>query len=175
MTTYASASDVAIMCQNLLGSASTFSTSTSPALVSVTQWIAGGDAIINSHLASWRYATPAPSTATAYSWLVDLNALYAAARAEMTRTNITLSMGERTRGQVLAKDFWDQLSSLRSLDLTLMGLTRTTTGGLWTGGISLTDKDEAQSDSDKLQPRFRRGQFQLDGANIAGEDGTSGS
>ena len=171
---YASASDVGTFCTNLLGAAgSTFTTATNPTLGAVDVWLSSGCAVLETKLGSSGYTTPVASTAAAYGWLTNLNSLYAAARAEMSRANVTLRVGERTRGQVFDKMFWDELKRLLDMDLTFAGVGRSGTGTLYTGGISVADKRTYESNSNRVSPRFERGMF--DFPETIRPDGTSGS
>lgn len=160
---YSSASDIAAMCPNLLGSASAWSESTEPSRTAVNAFISSGCAIIEGKLQGWKYDVPVPSTSTLYGWLKDLNMLFASARAEMSRTVETVSPGERTRGQVLLEQFWSGLKELASQDLTLVGATRVSTAPIYVGGISQDDKDDWDDTSDRVKPRVRRGQFDFPG------------
>jgi len=155
---YASASDVASLCRNLRGSAgSIFTTETDPTLASVDVWLISGCAVLETQLAAHGYSTPVASTAAAYGWMTNLNALYGAARAEMSMTTDGMRVGERTRGQVFEKMFWDELKMMLKMDLTFAGISRSSTGTLYVGGISETEKDSYESDSDRVDPRFHRG------------------
>lgn len=158
---YASASDVAQLCRNLLGSANAFSTSTSPTLDAVNNWLSSGCAFIETKLSALGYTTPVAATAPAFSWLTDLNTLYAAARAEMSRINVTLAPGERTRGQVFQEMFDKQLADLLKAELSGAGITKSTSNGgtLFVGGLTQTSKDVWEDVADNIQPRFRRNQF----------------
>ena len=158
---YASASDVAQLCRNLLGSANAFSTSTSPTLDAVNNWLSSGCAFIETKLSALGYTTPVAATAPAFSWLTDLNTLYAAARAEMSRINVTLAPGERTRGQVFQEMFDRQLADLSKLELSAAGVSKNTSNGgtLFSGGVTDASKDTYQDSTAYIQPRFRRGQF----------------
>ena len=161
---YASASDVGSFCLNLLGSAgSTFTTETNPTLEAVNSWLLSGCAVLETELGSHGYSTPVASTVAAYGWLTNLNALYAAARAEMSRANVTLRVGERTRGQVFDKMFWDELKRLLDMDLTMAGIARSATGTLYTGGISVADKQAKEGDSDRVSPAFQKNMFNFPG------------
>lgn len=160
---YASASNAAALCQNVLSGASNFSTSTSPALAAVNVWLTSGCAVLESTLAGWGYNVPPGSNTAAYGWLADLNALYAAAKVELSRTNITLGPGERTRGQVFEQMFWDGLDRMRGQDLSRAGLARSSDGRLYVGGVSVDDKDIWDEDTDRVRPRFRRDQFAFGG------------
>ena len=123
----------------------------------VDAWISSGCGVIESQLNGHGYSTPVASGTGAFDVLRDLNALFAAARVEMSRVNVTLGPGERVRGQVFDKMFWDQLAMFMSQDLTLLGLTRSTQGKLYVGGTSITEKQKQEKDSDRVEPRFHRG------------------
>lgn len=157
---YASASDVGALCHNLLDSESSFSATTAPTLTDIESWLSSGCSIIEAQLGSWGYTTPVANTAGIFPWLTELNALWAAARAELSRTNITIGPGERTRGQVFEKMFWDGMRQLKEMDLTAGGVNRSSArASIYGGGISKIDKDGQESDSDRVAPRFKRGQF----------------
>lgn len=161
---YASASHVAAFCQNLLSPESTFMASTSPTLTEVNLWLSSGCAIIETKIAGMGYVTPVPGNSTIYSWVQQLNAYYAVAQAEYSRTNVVIAAGERTRGQQFDKMFWDGLGQLERLELSSAGLENDSGGGyLYGGGISQSDKDVDAQNTDKVQPRFRRGQFATPG------------
>lgn len=160
---YASASNVAGLCQNILGSEDNFTTSTCPTLSQVKYWLSSGCSVLEGRLAGAGYSVPVTSGTRAYDWLGDLNCLYAAARAEMSRTNITLAPGQRTRGQVFDEMFWKQLKELLQLDLTQVGVSRGSSGRLYVGGISVSDKDSWEDDTDRVPSRFRRGMFDYPG------------
>lgn len=160
---YASSSDVAILCQNILAGASNFSTSTSPTLAAVNRWLSSGCGVIETMLNGKGYSTPVASGTAAAEHLVDCNALFAAARVELSRTNVTLGPGERTRGQVFQEYFEDCMESFFQSDLTLAGVSRQGSGVLYTGGISISDKQSREEDTDRVKPRFNRGQFDTPG------------
>ena len=159
---YGSASGVAGFCSNLLSTASNFSASTVPSACQVTAWLSSGCAIIESNLSGVGYSVPV-AAGTVYDWLVVLNELYAVAQAEKARTNITLAPGERTRGQVFEDDFWKGLERLLKQDLTSVGVGRRSGDIMYVGGVSIDDKDTIESDSDRVKPRFFRGQYAFPG------------
>ena len=162
--TYASASNVAGLCQNLLGGASSFSASSSPTDTHVNNWLDQGYSTINTVLNSLGYMTPAASSATIYYRLVNLNTLYAAAFAELSRINVTLAPGERTRGQVFMQMFEDGLSELSNMDLSTVGISADTAmGTMYVGGISIADKEANEDDTDRVPRRFVRGMFNFPG------------
>ena len=164
VTAYASASNVAGLCQNLLGGAATFGTSSSPTLEHVNNWLEQGYSAINTVLNSLGYSVPATSTATIYHRLTNLNTLYAAALAELSRINVTLSPGERTRGQVFMQMFDDGLAELNKMDLSTVGISADTAmGTMYIGGTSIADKEANESDTDRVPRRFVRGMFNFPG------------
>lgn len=160
---YASTSDVAALCPQLLGGEANFSPSTSPTDAEVEAWLSAGCGILEAHLESWGYDPPPGSSTAVWSFLGHLNALYAAAQAELSRMNVSLSPEERTRAEFLEDRFWQDLNRLRSLDLSAMGLSKGADRVLYTGGISQTEKDSWDEDPDRVPPRFRRGQFAFPG------------
>ncbi|MFA6358710.1 MAG: hypothetical protein WCY09_08665 [Candidatus Omnitrophota bacterium] len=170
--TYASASNVVGYCKSLLGSASTFDSTTSPASSHVEGWLAAGYSRINAYLSGSGYTIPVASTASIYNELVDLNALYAAARAEMSRVGIVINAGERLRGKIFMDMFYEGINSLGQMDLTAMGVTRSSTMVPYAGGISISDKDTYESNTDRVKPRFYRGMHDFPGtlANAHADD-----
>ena len=156
---YASTSDVAALCNNILNGSSDFSASSVPTACQVQAWISSGCGILESTLAGLGYGVPVASTIGVFDILRELNALYGAARTELSRTNITIGPGERTRGQIFNQMFWDELGKMKALDLGMYGLSRSSTGKLYVGGISNAEKQSIEGDTDRVQPRFKRGQF----------------
>jgi len=153
---YASASDVAGYTPNLVSPASTFDSSTSPALAQVNNWLSAGCAVINTRLAGAGYAA-IPATSGVYDIARDANALYAAWRAERSRINTRVSADERTRADMFKRDFEFLLDELTNQDLSRSGVTATSVA--YAGGISVADKLSVESDGDRVMPRFSRGQF----------------
>jgi len=160
---YASASDVAALTPQLLGGEANFGPSTSPTDTEVETWLSTGCGILEGHLESWGYDPPPGSATAAWSFLKHLNALYAAAQAELSRMNVSLSPEERTRAEYLDERFWNELERLRKMDLSAMGLSKNATRVLYAGGISESDKNTWDEDTDRVPPRFRRGQFAYPG------------
>jgi hypothetical protein len=162
---YCAASDVAALHKNILSGGSNFTTSTCPTLAAVNFWLSSGCSVIESTLIANKVSLPVPATAPLYFWLSDLNLLYAAAKIEMSRTLQGTQMGERTRGQMFDKLFWDGLGRLVGLgSQALDDMTGTGAGGythtpIYVGGIYDSDKDDYDEDTDRVVPRFHRGQF----------------
>jgi hypothetical protein len=100
-----------------------------------------------------------------------LNALYGATMVEMSKSIGTLELGERTRGQLFEKMFMDRLKQMKELDLTMVGATRTSTGGkLFAGGLTQASKTEMKQD---ILPRFTRDMARTPG--VLDMSGTSSS
>jgi len=165
---YASASHVARLTKNLVGPDKTFTSSTSPTLKAVNDWLSSGCSVIETVLGSNGYSTPVASTAGAYSWFTDLNGLWAAAWAEMSRSNVTLGPGERTRGQYFLEEFWSQFDRILKQDLTIGGgLAKSSVGGtIFVGGIKVADKQTIEQDTSLVEPRFSRGMFRDPGSQL---------
>lgn len=160
---YSSPSAVAALTRNLTGNQQ-YSTSTCPTLNEVKSWLSSGCAVIESKLAGCKYSVPITAGTVAYDWLGQLNTLYAAAYAEMSRTTATLEPQQRTKGQILLEEFWKQIEMICDGDLTLAGLSRTTTGTLYAGGTKKSEKQIWERDSGRVSPRFSRAQFRTVGA-----------
>ena len=157
---YASASDVAALTRNLLGPATEYDDlSTCPTLSQVTAWLSSGCSLINSKLGSENLG-PIPQSSGAYDLAKEVNALFAAWMAERSRTNARIAADERTRADMLKKDFESLLDMLTGLDLSFMGVGElTTTGTAYAGGISISDKSSVEGDADRVKPRFERDMF----------------
>ena len=160
---YANTVDVAGYCANLINNAGDFSGSTLPTNLQVMRWLSSGCAIINTRLTARGYGLPASGT-DPYEMLTYLNAIYAAAQAEMARTNVRLSPGERTRGQVLMEDFKKGLEDFLKGDLSRAGLAYTHAG--YVGGISQSDHDATDAGADRIPTRFTKNQFNNPGGAI---------
>jgi hypothetical protein len=153
---YASASDVSMLCRNLVGAASGFDTSTSPTLAQVNVWLSSGCAQINSVIGSRGYGA-IPATSAAYQFASDANAQFAAMRAEQSRINARIAPGERTRADKFKQGFDDAIKELKMLDLSRLGVGADSQ--VYAGGISISDRDNVEADNDRVQSRFVRGMF----------------
>lgn len=160
---YASASSVAAYTRSLLGEFVTYTNSSCPTRQQVDGWLSSGCSIIEARLSGAGYTVPIAATAGAYAWISDLNALFAAARAEISRSNVTLGPGERTRGQVFQELFDDGLDSLLAIDLSSLGVDRASRGSMYVGGTSKADKQTQEADTDRVEPRFARNMFRFPG------------
>lgn len=162
---YSSPSAVGAYCRSLLGEFTTWTESSCPTIQQVKGWLSTGCSIIEARLSGAGYSVPVGKSAGAYDWISDLNALFAAARAEMSRSNVTLGPGERTRGQVFEEMFWKGIDDLTEHDLTSLGVDRASRGQMYAGGISYGDKQSYESDSNRVVPRFGREQFRFPGVS----------
>jgi hypothetical protein len=163
---YSAASSVARLTKNILGPEKNFSFSTCPTIVEVEGWLSSGCSIIETVLTGHKYTAPVTAGTVAYGWISDLNTLYAAGMTEVSRTLTTLSTDERSRGQWMLEQFFDQLEMLVSGklgDLTLAGLGRTSSGTLYAGGISVSVKQTFESDLNRVNPALARRQFRYPG------------
>lgn len=172
---YGNALGVARLCRNILGDSSNFTTSTSPALIDVNDWLSSGCSIIESTISSLGYTVPVTPSQYCHGLLEQLNELYAAAWVEMSRTNVRLGPGERTRGQVFLEEFYGGLDRLGKMNLASLGLSATVSAPIYAGGISQSDKDTVVDDTDRVEPRFKRGQFQDPGVLWPSDTQTSAS
>jgi len=114
------------------------------------------------------FATPVAVSGTRDK-LAAIETLYGAAMAEMSRANVRLGPGERTRGQVFLEMYDDQLEDLLKTDLTLAGVGSLGTAPLYAGGISDSDKDTIEDDSDRVKPMFKRELMRFPGTTGAGD------
>ena len=153
---YANASHVYSHVYALIKPASEFDSSTCPSLAEVNTWLTGGCAVINARLAGNGYGA-IPATSAAYDLAVSANALYAAWMAERSRISARISADERTRADMFKKDFEFHMDMLLGLDLSRTGVSQTSTA--YAGGISKSDVASIESNSDRVAPRFKRGQF----------------
>lgn len=160
---YASACDVGALCRNLLGSASEFDTSTSPTLTMITSWLSSGCAAIEGTLGG-----TVAATSYAYDLARQANASFAAWMAERSRINARVSSDERTRADMFKKDFDALMEILGDIASADLGIDSATESYAWAGGISVSDRSTISDDTDRVTPRFQRGQFD-------DPDGTSGT
>ena len=170
---YASASDVSVLTPHLLNGASVFDTSTSPTLATVNVWLSSGCAIINAKLATHGYGA-IPAGNVVYGLAQQAEASYAAWWAERSRLSARVARDENTRDTAFRKDFFSLLDQLALMDLSLLGISRTSAPPSdYAGGISVSDRDANAADSDIVQPRFARDMFS--NAEVLAPAGTSGS
>jgi hypothetical protein len=141
---------------SLVKPASAFDTTTCPSLSDVEQWVTTGCAVITTHLAGLGYGVPSSGTAI-YEMLGQANALWAAALAEDSRISARISTDERTRGDRFLRQFDKLMERVAGMDLSRAGLSQTSVA--FAGGISKASKDGYNSDTDRVPPRFVRGQF----------------
>lgn len=167
---YTSASNVAAYTPELLSGQGNFTSSTKPSKDAVERWIDDGAALIDGRLAAAGYSTPVGSDATVYNYIRDLNELYAAGRAEMVRMTARVAATERSRSQQFMDQFNNGLDALLKMNLARAGLTLSSEGLPYIGGVSVSGKDAVNADSDRVMPRFNRGQFR-----VAGTQRPSGS
>ena len=173
---YSSASLVAGLIPNILNGASDFtglSSEIRPASAALVGFQSSGCALIDAKLASRGYTTPISATAAIFGHLSMIEAHYVAWQAELARGSPRTAAGERSRADQFRMAFQDGMKSLDTMDLSFTGLTQSqSTGrGWYVGGVSQSEKDSAESDSDRVTPRFYRGAF--DNPDVGGADDQS--
>lgn len=168
---YASASDVAALCRNLVGNANNFNTSTSPTLMQVEAWLSAGCALINTVIFGRNYTAAVQPSSPAYEFVGMANAQFAAWQAERSRTLATVQATERTRADMFKKDFNDSLALIKTLSLGQAGVAQSS--NVYTGGISQADKQAEEADQDRVNSRFVRGQMTDQAAPREGDLGST--
>lgn len=163
--TYATLEDVAAYVPTT-GDNGTYTADTKPTKAQVERFLNRGYSSINAALAAAGYSTPVSSDATVYDELTDLEALYAAARVELVRLSSRYGAEERTRSSALKKEFTDGLAALLKRDLSRAGATHTSK--LTMTGWKESEKESVESDTDRVEPRFKRGQFRYSGTQRPG-------
>ena len=153
---YCSASDVAALVRNLLGSSSSFDTSTCVTSGQVTAWLTTGCSLIEAHIGGLGYGS-IPANSQAYGLAQQANAIYGAWMAERRFTTQAVAAGERTRADKFKEDFEYLMDTLTSLPLSRLGVPQVSVA--YAGGISLADKSTVAGNGDRTPGRFARGQF----------------
>ena len=160
---YASASDVAAYTPNLLSQSDNFTDTTRPTRTQVERWLSSGCSVIEARLRAAGYSTPVGAGTVLYDQVSDLEAIFAAARAEMVRMSARVGATERTRSQMFKDMFDKELGKLLGDDLSKAGLSHTS--DIYIGGISESDKDTDYEDTDRVQARFKRGAWRYPGTS----------
>ncbi len=153
---YAASAAVVAMCPHLFNRSGG-----GPAASDVNAWLDEGQSYIDAKLKGLGYSVPVSSSAQAYAMLASLNALWGAAVAEQTRVVGTTGEAE-SRGDAFERRFWARLNNLNSFDLSGLGVSHTSK--MYIGGISESEKDSVESDTDRIMGSFTRGQFSHPGA-----------
>jgi hypothetical protein len=160
---YSGCNRVAELVTQLVNSASSIdalATGVVPGSAAYVRWLSSGCSLIEARLKGLGYDTPVPGTAAIYDYIADLEATYAAYRAELSRASARVSQGERTRADGFYSTFTKGLDMLATMDLSRMGMTNA--GKVYSGGQTQSDKDIDAGNSDMIQPRFARGAFSGD-------------
>ena len=172
---YSTCSMVAGRIPNLLNGASDIENTCDPKLLpasaTIVTFMSGGCALIQAKINALGFEAPeAGGILTDY--LADIEANYAAWISELARSSPRTAKGERSRADDFRKAYEAGLRQLDKMDLSMLGLSlRTATGSGWyLGGQSVTDKQMAEADSDRVKPRIARGQF-ADPSNPSAETG----
>lgn len=166
---YSSASDVAGYCPGLTDSSGSFTATSRPPVSAVERFLSSGCALIEASLGAAGYSTPVPASATVYDYVVDLEAVYGAARAETARRVGRISADERTRARMFMDEFKAGLKALVAMRLDQAGVDVSATGKLYAGGISRDDKKTVREDSDRVRPAFKRGLLRFSGTVLSSD------
>lgn len=160
---YSSASRVAAMIPNLLNNASNFTdldtvhNVCTPGSAYLVGWQSAGCALIETKLKAAGFSTPVAVNDGLYDFIADTEATYVAYRAERANTSGRLAPGERGRAGELKHDFDSMLAEIVGIDLARAGMAYT--AQWYVGGISDSEKDSVESDTDRVTSMFTRGQF----------------
>jgi len=171
---YSTCARVAALIPNLINAASSFdglASNVTPGSAALISFMSSGCALINTKLGAMGYSTPVGSGNALYDYLADIEANYAAYRAEMARSSPRTSQGERTRADMFRRAFQDGLKDLEMMDLSRLSISKTESW--YVGGISESEVDSVESNTDRVSPRFKRGQFDYQGAQIAPDTSAS--
>lgn len=152
---YASASDVAALCRNLLGAASNFDNSTSPNIAQINAWLSAGCALINTTIFGRNFNQAVPLGSAVYEFMTMANAQFAAWQAERSRTLASVQATERTRADMFKNDFKESLALIDTLGLGQAGVGQSS--NVYMGGQTLADKALDAGDTDMVKDRFVRG------------------
>ena len=98
-----------------------------------------------------------------------LSTLYKPVR-KMASMTARVAATERSRSQQFMDQFNNGLDALLKMNLARAGLTLSSEGLPYIGGVSVSGKDAVNAGSDRVMPRFNRGQFR-----VAGTQRPSGS
>jgi len=159
---YCSASDVFGFSKNLAHGNPMFNSETDPDLNEVQRYMTSGCAAIHTELVKAGWSVPVASGTDLYDKLTDLNAMFAAGRAELSRVNTVIGPGERSRGQIFLDMFKEEMASLVESNLAeIGGEVSSTDGEIFVGGISQDSKDTYYDNSDRVPSRFKRNQFKF--------------
>ena len=159
---FSTCAQVAALIPNLLNGASNLddlAEDVRPASTAIRSFMSGGCALIIAKFNTMGFA-PAGGGVLA-DFLADIEANYAAWRSELARSSPRTAKGERSRADDFRKAYEANLRQLDKMDLTMLGfaLKEATGSGWYAGGISVSDKEAVESNTDRVQPRFKRDKF----------------
>jgi hypothetical protein len=163
---YSTCAQVAALIPNLLNGASSFDgldAAIRPSSAQLVTFMSSGCALIEVRVQSLGYSVPLSGGLGTFAG--DLEANFAAYRAELSRSSPRTAAGERSRADGFRKVFDDGLKMLADMDLSRAA--GDYTSKFYAGGISEDDKDTVESDTDRVAPRFFRDVFDGDFATSA--------
>lgn len=149
---------------NLINGASDIENTCDPKLVpasaTIVTFMSGGCALIQAKINAMGFAAP-DAGGLLTDWFGDIEADYAAWRAELSRSSPRTAKGERSRADDFRKAYEAALRSLDKMDLGMLGFTRLEAqgSGWYVGGVSVSDKEAVESNSDRVAPAITRDGF----------------
>lgn len=161
---YSSCTMVAGLIPNLINGASdienTCDTKLLPASATMITFMSAGCALIEGKINSMGYIAPGAGGLLS-DYLANIEAQYTAWQCEAARSSPRTAKGERSRADTFRKAYEAGLRQLDKMDLSMIGFTllQATGSGWYSGGTSVADKQAAEADADRVDPRIARGQF----------------
>ena len=162
---FSSCALVSSLIPNLLDGASDFegindSTVLPPSALIVAH-MSSGCALIIAKVNSMGFSAPASNGAlNDYFAVVEAN--YTAWQCEMSRSSPRTAKGERSRADDFRKAYEAALRQIDKMDLSMLGFTpisQATGSGWYLGGTSQAEKDAVDSNTDRVDARFKRDGF----------------
>ena len=130
-----------------------------PASPTIVSFMSAGCSLIIAKVNSLGFNPP--SSGGLYDYLAIIEANYTAWQCEMSRSSPRTAKGERSRADDFRKAYEAALRQLDKMDLSMMGLTLLNAAGAgwYHGGVSQADKDSVDSNTDRVDARFKREGF----------------
>ncbi len=159
---FSTCAQVAALIPNILNGASNLDDLASdirPASSEIRNFMSGGCSLITAKFNTMGFA---PGTGGVLAdFLADIEANYAAWRCELARSSPRTAKGERSRADDFRKAYEANLRQIDKMDLTMLGFTpkEVTGSGWYMGGRSESDKAAVESDTDRVDARFKRDRF----------------
>ncbi len=153
-----------------LTASGTFSASTIPSLTQVEEFITDAYYEIGVMLTNYGYSDTQAGTKIV-GVLQHYNALGACAKVELTQPSVGYKAGENTRYDRFFKEFGKLKDLIESPAFERMGAGKSNalSAGLSAGGISISDKEDIETDTDFEHYTFTKSQFSNPGTTSGTE------